>query len=74
MLRALGEYVLEGVHHNLAFHRWLAAHPEFVREDAAAFVPRAVVNDAGEVETFPHRHHVDGSFAVRFRKQTAPIA
>jgi acetyl/propionyl-CoA carboxylase alpha subunit len=29
LLRALDEYVLEGVHHNLAFHRWLAAHPEF---------------------------------------------
>jgi acetyl-CoA carboxylase biotin carboxylase subunit len=30
LLRALGEYVLEGVHHNLAFHRWLLSHPEFV--------------------------------------------
>jgi acetyl-CoA carboxylase biotin carboxylase subunit len=29
LLRALDEYVLEGVHHNLAFHRWLASHPEF---------------------------------------------
>ena len=30
MARALDEYVLEGVHHNLAFHRWLVRHPEFV--------------------------------------------
>ena len=30
LLRALHEYVLEGVNHNLAFHRWLASHPEFV--------------------------------------------
>jgi len=30
LLRALDEFVLEGVHHNLAFHRWLAAHPKFV--------------------------------------------
>jgi acetyl-CoA carboxylase biotin carboxylase subunit len=29
MLRALREYVLEGVRTNLAFHRWLAGHPEF---------------------------------------------
>jgi len=29
MARALHEFVLEGVHHNLAFHRWLVAHPEF---------------------------------------------
>ena len=30
MARALDEYVLEGVHHNLTFHRWLVEHPEFV--------------------------------------------
>jgi acetyl-CoA carboxylase, biotin carboxylase subunit len=30
MLRALHEFVLEGVNHNLSFHRWLLAHPEFV--------------------------------------------
>jgi acetyl-CoA carboxylase biotin carboxylase subunit len=30
MLRALDEFVLEGVPHNLAFHRWLAGHAEFV--------------------------------------------
>ena len=29
MLRALGEYVLDGPRHNLAFHRWLVSHPEF---------------------------------------------
>ncbi|HTM57075.1 MAG TPA: acetyl-CoA carboxylase biotin carboxylase subunit [Candidatus Udaeobacter sp.] len=29
MLRALDEFVLEGPRHNLAFHRWLFAHPEF---------------------------------------------
>jgi acetyl-CoA carboxylase biotin carboxylase subunit len=30
MLRALGEYVIEGPHHNISFHQWLLAHPEFV--------------------------------------------
>ena len=29
MRRALDEFVLEGVHSNLGFHRWLVAHPEF---------------------------------------------
>ena len=29
MLRALGEMVLDGPHHNVAFHQWLCAHPEF---------------------------------------------
>ncbi|HEV2104888.1 MAG TPA: biotin carboxylase N-terminal domain-containing protein [Candidatus Eisenbacteria bacterium] len=29
LVRALDEFVLEGPHHNLAFHGWLATHPEF---------------------------------------------
>ena len=29
MLRALGEIVLDGPHHNVEFHKWLCAHPEF---------------------------------------------
>jgi len=30
LIRALDEFVLEGPHHNVAFHAWLALHPEFV--------------------------------------------
>jgi len=30
MLRALHEFVLDGPRHNLAFHRWLLAHPAFI--------------------------------------------
>jgi acetyl-CoA carboxylase biotin carboxylase subunit len=33
LLRALDEYVLEGLHHNLVFHRWLVAHPHFASGD-----------------------------------------
>ena len=33
LLRALDEYVLDGPRHNLAFHRWLAAHPAFAAGD-----------------------------------------
>jgi acetyl-CoA carboxylase biotin carboxylase subunit len=33
MARALGEYVLEGVQQNVAFHRWLIAHPRFAAGD-----------------------------------------
>jgi acetyl-CoA carboxylase biotin carboxylase subunit len=29
MLRALGEIVIEGPHHNVEFQMWLCAHPEF---------------------------------------------
>jgi acetyl-CoA carboxylase biotin carboxylase subunit len=30
MDRALSEFVIEGVPHNVAFHRWLVSHPEFI--------------------------------------------
>ena len=30
LLGALREFVLEGVHQNIAFHRWLLTHPEFI--------------------------------------------
>jgi pyruvate carboxylase subunit A len=57
MLRALREYVLEGVRTNLAFHRWLAAHPAFAAgrlstrfiEDHFVAGALAPGRDAGEV-------------------------
>jgi acetyl-CoA carboxylase biotin carboxylase subunit len=33
LARALREFVLDGVRHNVTFHRWLVAHPAFVRGD-----------------------------------------
>ncbi len=47
---------------------FLRRHPGFSVEDAGNHVNRAVVSPEGFVETWPHRHHIDGSFAVRFRK------
>ena len=44
---------------------FLARHPEFVLEGAGEFVPRDLVNAGWFVETFPHRHGMDGSFAAR---------
>jgi acetyl-CoA carboxylase biotin carboxylase subunit len=52
LLRALGEFVLEGVHHNIAFHRWLAAHPSFAAGDLSTrfledhFTPSALEPEA----------------------------
>jgi len=52
LLRALDEYVLEGPHHNLAFHRWLAGHPAFARGEMSTrfidehFGPDALAPDA----------------------------
>ena len=44
---------------------FLARHGEFALESAAPFVSSDLVNAAGFVETFPHRHGMDGSFAAR---------
>ncbi len=55
MMRALDEYVLEGVHNNLAFHRWLVAHPAFAAGDLSTrfiddhFTPDALA--AGREDT-----------------------
>jgi 16S rRNA (cytosine967-C5)-methyltransferase len=56
---------------NVAIIRgFLAGHPEFSIGDAAEFVNRSVVTTEGWIETFPHLHHIDGSFAVRLVKAT----
>jgi 16S rRNA (cytosine967-C5)-methyltransferase len=49
---------------------FLARHPEFTLEGAEQFVSRDLVNAAGFVETFPHRHGMDGSFAARLVKSS----
>jgi len=65
LLRALDEYVLEGVHHNLAFHRWLVAHPEFAAGNLSTrfldehFTPAALDpgREAAEVALFAAALH-----------------
>jgi 16S rRNA (cytosine967-C5)-methyltransferase len=53
---------------------FLASNPEFEVEHARPFVPENVVNNAGFVETFPHVHSMDGSFAARFRKRSDEVS
>jgi 16S rRNA (cytosine967-C5)-methyltransferase len=50
---------------------FLGRHPEFTIENASSFVPSSVVTPEGTIETMPHRHGMDGSFAVRLRKMSA---
>jgi 16S rRNA (cytosine967-C5)-methyltransferase len=50
-------------------HQFLASHPEFTLERASQFVKPELVHPEGYIETFPHKHGMDGSFAVRLRKQ-----
>ncbi len=49
--------------------QFLASHPEFTLEQASQFVIPELVHPDGYIETFPHKHGMDGSFAVRLRKQ-----
>jgi len=56
MLRALDEAVLEGPRTNIAFHRWLVAHPEFVAGRLSTrfldqhFTPDALAPSRAETE------------------------
>jgi 16S rRNA (cytosine967-C5)-methyltransferase len=49
---------------------FISAHSEFIIENASQFVNPRVVSPEGTIETFPHKHAMDGSFAVRLRKST----
>jgi len=47
---------------------FIEKHPEFKIDDASKYVDKSLVNEFGCVETFPHRHGIDGSFAARLIK------
>ncbi|HEY9165022.1 MAG TPA: 16S rRNA (cytosine(967)-C(5))-methyltransferase RsmB [Candidatus Kryptonia bacterium] len=47
---------------------FLGNHPDYHVEAADQFVDRALVGREGFVETFPHRHDMDGGFAARLRR------
>lgn len=52
-------------------NRFLAGHPDFRRGHAEPFLPAeaaALVDAAGILRTFPHRHGLDGFFAVRLER------
>jgi 16S rRNA (cytosine967-C5)-methyltransferase len=50
---------------------FLKSFPEFHIEDARGFLPDAVVNEHGDMETFTHRHDTDGAYAARLRRSPA---
>ncbi|MBU4352956.1 MAG: 16S rRNA (cytosine(967)-C(5))-methyltransferase RsmB [Nanoarchaeota archaeon] len=54
----------------LLIQEFLKSHPEFSIDDASKYVNHELVNNSGCVETFPHKHHMDGSFAVRLVKSS----
>ena len=48
---------------------YLAQHPEFSIETANTIVHQDFVGNLGQVETFRHKHGMDGSFSIRLRKK-----
>ncbi len=53
-----------------AVTNFLAEHSEFAVENASQFADPRIVAPEGYVETFPHRHAMDGSFAIRLKKSS----
>ena len=49
----------------LLVRAFLDRHPEFSLEDARMLISSDLVNDEGFIETLPHKHGMDGSFAAR---------
>ncbi|MCK5740503.1 16S rRNA (cytosine(967)-C(5))-methyltransferase RsmB [bacterium] len=47
---------------------FLQKHPDFQLENPADFVPSSVVSDGKFIQTWPHIHGIDGSFAARLKK------
>jgi 16S rRNA (cytosine967-C5)-methyltransferase len=47
---------------------FLSRHPKFKIDDARNYLPSDIVNGEGCMETYPHKHDMDGGFAVRLIK------
>ena len=65
---------MEPEENQLVVGEFLRQHPDFAVDNAARYVNTDLVSPEGFVETWPHKHGMDGSFAVRFVKaETAPV-
>ena len=49
--------------------QFLNDNPQFKMDKIVQEIPRHFLWDKNIIRTFPHRHHMDGSFAVRLQKQ-----
>ncbi len=50
-------------------NEFLTNHQDFAVEPAGDPVPKDVISASGAIETFPHRHGMDGSYAIRLRRK-----
>jgi 16S rRNA (cytosine967-C5)-methyltransferase len=62
--------ILPSENHEIV-NTFLRAYPEFHKEDARGFLPEAVVNPHGDMETYTHVHDTDGAYAARMRRSSA---
>ncbi len=53
----------------LMVRAFLDRHPEFTLEDARGLISSDLVNAEGFIETLPHKHGMDGSFAARLGRR-----
>jgi 16S rRNA (cytosine967-C5)-methyltransferase len=60
---------IEPEENGLQVQQFLHRHPEFTVEPASRFISQQLVSAAGYMETFPHRHRMDGAFAARLRRK-----
>lgn len=49
---------------------FLEKNPDFEIDSASKFVKHDLVNAEGCIETFPHKHNIDGSFAARLVRKS----
>ncbi|MGD9763019.1 MAG: 16S rRNA (cytosine(967)-C(5))-methyltransferase RsmB [Candidatus Binatia bacterium] len=55
---------------------FLDAHPEFAHDDPRPFLPppaHELIDRGGALRTFPHRHGLDGFFAVRLKRSDSSL-
>ncbi len=62
---------MEPEENQLLVRAFLSRHPEFTLDDPRKFIHASLVTADGFVETYPHRHQMDGSFAARLVKAKA---
>ena len=59
---------IEPEENSAVVEKFLSANTNFVLERADKFVSPQVVSEKGYIETYPHIHHTDGSFAARLKR------
>jgi 16S rRNA (cytosine967-C5)-methyltransferase len=51
-------------------NEFLGQHPDFSIESGTQIIHQALIGSQGQVETFRHKHGMDGSFSIRLRKKS----